>query len=80
MSSVHPDSVWISALRHQGHGRCGHDYSPLALVSSYAPIRHGPLRSRSRALSVGTIHAIRRGILDLRLNMMLWRCIHRSPP
>jgi hypothetical protein len=35
---------------------------------------HGIVRS-----SKGTILAIRRGIVDLRLTMVLWRCIHWLP-
>jgi hypothetical protein len=35
---------------------------------------HGIVRSPN-----GTIHAIRRGIVDVRLTMMLWRCLRWSP-
>jgi hypothetical protein len=35
------------------HGRCGHDYSPLAPLVSYAPIQHGLSHSRNRAVSEG---------------------------
>jgi hypothetical protein len=78
MSSLHPNSVWMSALAIMGVVAVVMIIPPVR-VSSYAPRPHGPGRSRSRAVSVGTIRAIRRGIASFALLWCSRRGVYPSP-